>query len=643
MAQESQKIIFECLTEEQQQAVLATEGPVLIIAGAGSGKTRTLTHRLAHILSKGVNPGAVVALTFTNKAADEMARRTEQLLQDAGIRAKGMPFVGTFHSLSARILRTEISRLGWPRSFSIYDEDDRLALVKDALKDLGIPKEKISPGLAVAVISRLKNEMLGSEELEKERAESSRLLAKVFTYYHALLKKRAALDFDDLLLKVLEVFGASPETLVKYQRKFRYVLVDEYQDTNKPQFLFIRALGGTRQNVCVCGDDWQAIYRFRGADFRNILNFQRDWPDAQVFFLEENFRSTQTILDASHGIIAKNQFRTEKKLYTRNEKGAPIFLTRLRNEFEEAEYVAEKIKEKFRAGKSLADFCVLFRTNAQSRALEESFIVREIPYQLIGGFKFYRRREIQDIIAYLRLIYNPRDLAALERAISVPPRGIGKVSIERIKQGDQAVFTTHKAGRLFFSLIQKGNQMKGKEPVLALLKWLLAEIRYQVYLNPNTYEGLQRWENVEEFMNLARSFDDLEPPRGLEELLQSVALIQEADEYEPRSSKVTLMTLHSAKGLEFPVVFIVGCEEGILPHEKSLHALEDMEEERRLIYVGMTRAKEEVYLAFTHHRLRRGAYEKNPPSRFLGDIPEAHALFIDQYMFSNDDDAIKLE
>jgi len=637
LAQISEKNILVGLTPVQKQAVLATQGPVLIIAGAGSGKTKTLTHRLAYLLSQGVDPHSLVALTFTNKASQEMARRVHTLLADAAKKppaSRQMPFIGTFHSLAARILRKEVKVLGWSPDFIIYDEDDRLAAIKDVMKEAGIAKEKLNPEVAAALISRLKNEMLGPESLTEEKTEFSQLLAFVFQRYESFLLRQNALDFDDLLLKVLAVFKKNQMALAKYQTKIKYLLVDEYQDTNRPQYELVKLLAEKHRNLCVVGDDWQAIYRFRGADFRNILNFQKDWPDAKVFFLEENFRSTQNILDAAHEIISKNHFRTEKHLYTKNEKGAPIFLTRLRNEFEEAEYVAEKILEKTSAGRPLSDFCILFRTNAQSRALEEAFIVREIPYQLIGGYKFYKRKEIQDIVSYLRLIYNQDDILSLKRIINVPPRGVGKITLEKILSGALAINNSKVSH--FFDLIKKGRRLAARSSVTGLIKWLLAEIKYKEYLNPETEEGSWRWENVGELLGLARSFDELKPPQGLAEFLQAVALLQEADEYEPTKNKATMMTLHLAKGLEFPIVFIVGCEEKILPHEKSLSDPEGMEEERRLAYVGMTRAKKEVYLTFVHHRLRQGEFEKNLPSRFLTDIPESLMLFIDQEISESD-------
>ncbi len=635
LPEESQNLILEGLTEAQKAAVLATNGPVLIIAGAGSGKTRTLTHRLAYLLAQGVPPEEVLALTFTNKAAEEMARRIEKLIAYSLKRkAKGRPFIGTFHSLCARILRQEIKLLGWPSSFSIYDEDDRLAAIKDAIKELGIAKDKINPGAVAGTISRLKNDMQGPETLE-EKTEFSQLVKEVFGRYEEILKRRAALDFDDLLLKTIEVFQKSPKAREKYQKRARYILVDEYQDTNKPQYLLIRLLSEKHKNLCVVGDDWQSVYMWRGADFRNILNFQKDWPEAKIFFLEENFRSTQTILDAAHEIITKNQFRTEKKLYTKNEKGAPIFITRLRNEFEEAEYVAEKILEKTSLKNTLSDFCVLYRTNAQSRALEEAFIVREIPYQLVGGFKFYKRKEIQDLVSYLRVIYNPKDLTALKRIMNVPPRGIGKITEEKILATYPSA--PHQAGKEFFAILNRAKTKINQEPPSQLLKWLVEEIKYKNYLNPETHEGEMRWENVEELMGMAKRFDHLGGGKGLEEFLQAVSLLQEADEYEPAKNRVTLMTLHAAKGLEFPVIFIVGCEEGILPHERAFYSPDELEEERRLCYVGMTRAKREVYLTFAHHRLRHGDFEKNPPSRFLDEIPGHLALFVDQRISGEDE------
>ncbi|MBI1975174.1 MAG: UvrD-helicase domain-containing protein, partial [Parcubacteria group bacterium] len=433
--QESQNLILEGLNPPQKEAVLHGNGPLLIIAGAGSGKTRVLTHRLASLIAKGVPTREILALTFTNKAAGEMARRASKLVGLANEAGKAgevskeslagsLPFIGTFHSLCARILREHPHHLGYRKNFTIFDEDESLAAMKEALKRLDIPKEKISPGAACSFISKMKNGGLGPENIG-ERTEFADSIKLVWHEYENSLKAQNALDFDNLLLKTLELFETRQEVLKKYQTQFHHILVDEYQDTNKPQYLLVKQLAGAHKNLCVVGDDWQSVYAFRGADFRNILLFEKDWPDARVIFLEENYRSTQRILDAAHHVITKNNYRTEKKLWTKNQTGEPIFIVGLRDEYDEAHFVADTVLEHRHHGHSLAHCAVLFRTNAQSRALEEAFIEKGLPYQLIGGFKFYKRREVQDVLAYLKVIANPHDRISFLRCVNTPPRGIG--------------------------------------------------------------------------------------------------------------------------------------------------------------------------------------------------------------------------
>lgn len=629
MKRETAEPILKGLNEAQKAAVLQVDGPVLVVAGAGSGKTRVLAHRLAYLITQDIPASQILAITFTNKAAEELAERVKNLLGKAKIQLADKSFIGTFHSLAAAILRQECRHLGYQPNFAIFDDDDSLAVMKSVLKELAIPKEKLSPAGTLTFISRLKNDGLGPGDIT-ERTEFGDLTRLAWEKYEKSLLEQNAFDFDNLLVKTVELFENHKDVLEKYQNRWRYVLVDEYQDTNKPQYLLIKYLAAKHGNLCAVGDDWQAIYGWRGADFKNILLFEKDWPEAKVVMLEENYRSTQTILEAAAKIIAKNQFRTSKNLWTQNSRGEPIFVVGLKDEREEADFIAEKIIEGHAGGKTLKDFAVLFRTNAQSRALEEAFIEREIPYQLVGGFKFYKRREVQDILAYLRLVANPQDRTALMRCINVPPRGIGPATLT--KPADPKI-------KRFWKLIHEAKNQSGTQPLSQLLAWLIKKIGYEAYLNPASDEGAIRWDNVKELFSVSRAFDDLPPAEGLSNFLQTIALLQETDEFSRETDKVSLMTLHNAKGLEFPVVFIAGMEEGLLPHSQSFFDQAEMEEERRLVYVGLTRAKNEVYLTFAHRRLRHGEVETNEPSRFLSDIPAEIMTFIDQELPANDTDS----
>ncbi|MEW5805474.1 MAG: UvrD-helicase domain-containing protein [Patescibacteria group bacterium] len=621
----SEQKILESLNLQQRAAVLNLSGPMMIIAGPGSGKTKTLTHRIAYLISRGVKPEKILGLTFTNKAALEMKKRVFNLLdlsQDKQVRP---PFLGTFHKLGVEILRKQARLLGFSSGFSIYDQTDSLLIMKQVLKNLGFND---SPAKILARVSFLKNR---GDFLDPEETENIPEKIKLcFEEYEKLLKQRNAFDFDNLVLKVVELFKNQPQILSKYQSKWDQILVDEYQDTNKPQYLLIKLLAQKHQNLCVIGDDWQSVYSFRAADFRNVLRFEKDWPKAKVFFLEQNYRSTKTIVSASQELISKNVFRTEKRLFTENQDGELIFLAKFADELEEALWVKEKVLEKLNQGCSLAEMAILFRTNVQSRIFEEVFLQQGLPYQLIGAFKFYKRKEIQDLISYLQAILNPKDFVALERIINVPKRGIGKVSLAKLRQaGFDPKSLNHSEINNFFSLLNQLRQSAKKQPPSAVLKTLLKKIGYENYIL-NLDNSEERWENVLEFINAAKNFDLETPPKGLEMFLENIRLLQEADSYEAEAEKITLMTLHSAKGLEFSLVFIVGLEQGLLPHERSLYNQEDLEEERRLFYVGMTRSKKELYLSWAKIRFVRGDYQNNQPSQFLEDLPGDQINYVDQ-------------
>ena len=573
--------ILSNLNPRQKEAVMTTAGPLLILAGPGSGKTRVLTHRIAYLIQCGINPENILAVTFTNKAADEMRERVIKLLE----KEVKMPFIGTFHAFCLRILRKEIKNLGYKTNFIIYDETDQLSLVKKVIKGLEIDSEQFKPAILAAKISSLKNELIDWRSF-KESAENyfEETIAKIYQAYQKYLKKINAVDFEDLIMLTVKLFNEFPEILTKYQEKFRYILVDEWQDTNTGQYVLMGLLAKKYKNICVVGDDAQSIYQFRGADFRNILNFERDYPEAKVVILDQNYRSTQNILDTAHKVIAKNIYQKEKKLWTENPEGEPIVIAETLDETAEAEFIIQEIKELQKRGLGLNDFIILYRTNAQSRALEEAMIRHNLPYKIIGTIKFYHRKEIKDILAYLRLILHPNDLISLERIkkIASPP----KISL------------------------------KNRAPH-EILELILKKTKYKTYLEKKyDKEWEVRWQNVLELFTVIKQYDDLDA------FLETTALLSEGDEIETKKDVINLMTLHAAKGLEFPIVFITGCEEGIFPHSRSLLEPMRLEEERRLCYVGITRAKERLYLTFTLKRTLYGLTQVNPPSRFLSDIPE---------------------
>ncbi len=655
------------LNQFQKDAAMNVFGPSVIVAGPGSGKTKTLTHRIAYLIESGIKPEKILGLTFTNKAAQEMKRRVESLLH--GQRKSGLAvgksglFLGTFHKLAVSILRQEAHHLGFSRGFSIYDESESLSLMKEVVQSLapysqglGAAENRKSdyPRDILRKISFLKNR--GDLMFTESEAGDFSVPEKIRSYfdeYQKLLKQRSAFDFDDLILKTVELFRKKPEVLEKYQTKWSHVLVDEYQDTNKPQYVLIRLLCGKHRNLCVIGDDWQSIYRFRAADFKNVLRFEKDWPEAKVFFLEENYRSTKNIVSASQAVIMKNVFRTEKNLFTQNPQGDLVGVIQFLDGVEEANWVKEKILEGLRRGNKLSDFAVLFRTNVQSRVFEEMFLATGIQYQLIGGFKFYKRKEIQDIQSYLQLILNPDDYLAFKRAVSAPRRGIGEKTLERLNFRKKAAGanslsasnTAVKPGQPsaggpgqgagkkledFLNLITRARELAKELKPSEFLRWLCKEIKYRDYLELEGDVGKERWENIMELIGVAGTFDLEAPPFGLEKLLENIKLLQDMDDYEKNSNKLTLMTLHSAKGLEFSTVFVVGLEDGVLPHERSLKNQEDLEEERRLLYVGMTRAKEKLFLSFAKTRFIKGEFQNAPPSRFIDDLPGENIDFIDQ-------------
>lgn len=628
--------IFNDLNEKQKEAVLATEGPVLILAGAGSGKTKALTHRIAYLIKeKKISPYNILAVTFTNKASQEMGGRVMHLLANV---AK-LPWLGTFHSICVRLLRREIDQagLGFNRNFTIWDSADSQSAIKRIMKDLQIDSKQYHPSAIAAFISGAKNEFLNAEQYKQFASGIfQEIVSRIFDHYESLARENNAMDFDDLLMNTLKMLEQNPEITKRYQEKFKYILVDEYQDTNRAQYLLTKILAKKYQNIFAIGDDYQSIYSWRGADFRNILNFERDWPKAKVIKLEQNYRSTQNILDAGRAIIEKNIHRSDKKLWTKSGSGDPILIVECLNEKDEGEYILqeiERLKKERTAVRPYTydDFVILYRTNAQSRLLEETFVKYFVPYRIVGGLKFYERKEVKDILAYLRLLVNPRDLVSLERIINVPSRGIGEKNLEDILNEcrgrlqsaptNGTVNVDNPKGREFFELIDRiRSNIADMAPDEIVLR--VAEMTgYKKFVLDGTIEGESRWENIKELASAAVGFTDLN------EFLEQTALIQDTDDrslkFEINNQEaVTLMTLHSSKGLEFPVVFIAGMEEGIMPHTRSLQDAAEMEEERRLCYVGITRAKYRLYLLHAFERRLWGNLQANLRSRFLDELPE---------------------
>jgi len=673
------------LNPQQRQAAETTDGPVLILAGAGSGKTKTLTHRIAYLIAnKGVRPQNILAVTFTNKAAKEMRERLGKLLGTSADDRSFMPFMGTFHGICVRLLRFDGEAIGVPKNYVIFDESDRQGVVKQAMRELGISEKQYSPSSIGYMISGAKNEMVMPEEYAQTASlPQQKVAAEVYARYERLRKEAAALDFDDLISETVRLLKTQAPIRAKWQKHFSHILIDEYQDTNAAQYNLVKMLVNEQHNLCVVGDDWQSIYSWRGADFKNILNFERDYPDALVVLLEQNYRSTKNILDAAHRVISKNQQRSDKKLWTDAGAGAPVQVCGVQSEQHEGEFVVMRVKNAvgLRA-RRFSDFAVLYRTNAQSRAIEEMMIRYGVPYKIVGGTRFYDRKEIKDVIAYLRLLYQPADRASFLRVVNVPARGLGDVSVQKFldwQTGAQGLFPSSAVPGRFMgeampqpvALIQlisqrnaypstsdegsdpkrltivealrQADKIEGLTPkarqALTGLGTLLADLAdqlqkvdlpelinivikrtgYDSFLDDGSLLAEERLQNVKELVSVAQEYRAL----GLSGFLEEVALVSDHDAVNDNSDAVTLMTLHAAKGLEFPVVFMVGCEESLFPSSRAFYEPSELEEERRLCYVGMTRAREELYLTHAAHRLLYGTVQYNPPSRFLADIDGA--------------------
>ena len=621
---------FSLLNENQKKAVMTTEGPVLILAGAGSGKTRTLAFRIGYLIEKGVSPENILAITFTNKAANEMKERIKFLIKKQNVY---LGFCGTFHSLGAKILRENSNFLEKyflrNKNFVIFDEDDSLTLIKKIIKDIDLSSEQFPPRLILNQISFAKTHLLNEEEYQKSATSFfEKTIAKIYKKYEEFLKKNNAFDFDDLIFRVAEIFLKNKKILEKYQEKFKYILIDEYQDTNYSQYILVKLLASKYKNICAVGDDQQAIYGFRFADIKNILNFEKDFGKTKIIYLEENYRSHQKILDAANHLISFNKYQKQKKLWSRKKNGFSPRIISLSDETEEANFIAKKILEYLEKGYQRKEIAVFFRINALSRPIENALISHKIPYRMIGGVKFFQRKEIKDILSYLRLILNPEDEISLERIINMPPRGIGKKTLEKILNKEKEVYCL-KPVENFFSFLKKAKEYSSSHRLTELIEFITKESGYQDYLTNKEKEAEIRLENLKELLSQAKPFDDLPPSQALESFLESVSLFQEQDELNFKNDAVNLMTLHSAKGLEFDLVFITGLEQGLLPHWKSLKKEEELEEERRLCYVGMTRAKKDLYLLSTQKRLLFGTITWNEPSQFLGEIPNDAVVFED--------------
>lgn len=610
--------ILSGLNDKQQEAVFTTEGPVLILAGAGSGKTRALTHRVAYLIfEKSVHPQNLLAVTFTNKAASEMASRIGKILGSDFSQTLKLPWLGTFHSICVKILRREIHLLGFSSNFSIFDQSDSLRAVKNCMRELDIDEKRYNPKSVQYFISGAKNELLTAKQYKQYASDYfQEIVAKIFEKYEKTLRKSDALDFDDLLLKTVEFFQNHSQVLDKYQDKFKYILVDEYQDTNHAQYMFLQLLAKKYRNIFVIGDDWQSIYSFRGAKFQNILDFKKDYPEAKTIYLEQNYRSLSPILDAAQGLIEKNELRSDKKIFSSRGGGAPVMVIESPDKITEINFILDEI-ESLVVGESrkLSDFVVLYRINSQSRLFEEALLKRGLPYRLIGGVRFYERKEIKDIVAYLRLILNPSDEISLSRIVNSPARGIGEKSLEKILEDPEAAKQTNKKFAKFCDMMEGLRSSFDNTPLAKLIDRVVTKSGYKEFLSDKTIEAEARLENIEELKNAASEYS------SLSEFLQSVSLIADIDKYSAQENALTLMTVHSAKGLEFPVVFISGMEEGVFPHSRSAEDQSELEEERRLLYVGMTRAMDRLYLCFSKTRFLYGRMELCVQSRFIEELP----------------------
>ena len=634
--------IYDTLNKEQKEAVFHTEGPLLLLAGAGSGKTRCLTHRIAYLIDEmGVKPWNILAITFTNKAAGEMRERVNQLV-DYGA---DQVWVSTFHSMCVRILRRHIDRIGFANEFTIYDTDDQKTVMKNICKRLEINTKIYKERALLGTISSAKDELIGVSEYELNAANdiNQRTYARVYREYQETLRRNNALDFDDLIVKTVELFKNCPEILDSYQDRFLYIMVDEYQDTNTAQFELVRLLAQKNRNLCVVGDDDQSIYKFRGANIRNILDYEKYFPEAKVIKLEQNYRSTQSILDAANAVISNNERRKDKALWTERGSGELVHFRQFDSAYEEAEYIADDVCRKVRKqGAQYKDFAVLYRTNAQARLLEERMIMEGVPYNVVGGTNFYARAEIKDILAYLKTIDNGRDDVAVRRIINIPKRGIGAVSVEKIEDyaqmrdvslydamelADEIMSLGKTAAKIrpFVQLIRELRKASSELTIAELIQEIVEKIQYAQYLQDNDDESAEdRIANVDELITKAVAYQEMHDEANLTEFLAEVALVADIDKVEDDDNRVLLMTLHSAKGLEFPHVYLAGMEDGLFPGQAAIwtNDQEDIEEERRLAYVGITRAMNDLTLTCARSRMIRGETQYNPVSRFVREIPE---------------------
>ncbi len=629
--------ILENLNPAQSEAVVNYGGPLLILAGAGSGKTKTLTHRIAYLLAeKNVAPNQILAVTFTNKAAKEMRQRLGQLIEAPSDDRHFMPWMGTFHSICVRLLRRDGENIGIPKNFIIYDQADRLGVVKQAMRELGVSEKQFTPRSIAGMISGAKNDLVTPQEFAaKAKLPAQKVAADVWPRYEHLRRKAMALDFDDLIAETVRLLSEVKLIRERYQQQFKYILIDEYQDTNAAQYRLIKLLVNQHKNICVVGDDWQSIYSWRGADYTNILNFEKDFPGTKVVKLEQNYRSTKHILDAAHQVISKNVNRSNKKLWTSDDGGLPVQISEVSSEQHEAEAVVMKISSAVNMrARFYRDHAVLYRTNAQSRSLEEAFVRYNIPYRVVSGTRFYDRAEIKDILAYLRLIYQPNDRASFLRIVNVPTRGLGSTSVEKFLAwhdgSGKDIITSLNEAQMCSDIqprardrcaelgeaMQRLSSESSKTPLPEFIELVIRRFGYLDYLADGSPQAEDRQANVRELVSVAREYSQLD----LAGFLEEVALVSDLDSLDENSDAVTLMTLHAAKGLEFPVVFMVGMEESIFPLSKALYDAIEMEEERRLCYVGMTRAKEELHLLAARSRLIYGTRQYNPPSQFLSDI-----------------------
>lgn len=658
--------LLDGLNPEQRRAVQTTEGPLLIQAGAGSGKTKTLTHRIAYLIaSHKATPFNILAVTFTNKAAKEMRERVGELLGQNAENRGFMPYMGTFHGICVRLLRQDGEAIGVPRSFVIFDESDRQAAIKQVSKQLMIDEKTFPPRAISGMISSAKNDMITpGEYASSANTPGQQAAAKVFPLYERSLRDASALDFDDLINKTVELFKTQPQIRAKWQQQFKYIMIDEYQDTNAAQYSLVNMLTNDDKNIAVVGDDWQSIYSWRGADFRNILKFESDFKDCTIIKLEQNYRSTKHILDAAHAVITKNAQRSDKRLWTAAGDGLAVQMLQVNSERAEGESVIRRVRAGVDSGqRSYGDHAILYRTNAQSRSVEEAFVHYGIPYRVVGGVRFYDRKEIKDLLAYLRLIFQPEDRVSFERIVNIPARGVGAKSLQTFIAWWQSrkgripapAGTTHEPNLTLLEALSQANDCPGLTPkakaslselgdilnslrrvsiestVAGLIDSLLRRIGYLKYLDDGTPQGEARQENVKELLSVAQEYQDA----GLAGFLEEVALVSDLDGANFGNDAVTLMTLHAAKGLEFPVVFMAGMEESIFPHSRALYDQSEMEEERRLCYVGMTRAREELHMIYATSRLLYGGVQHNPPSRFLSEIDSEFQANASDYAYAS--------